>query len=159
MTLAWAELGVREGAGKTNNPRVVDYYKDAGHKEVKEDETPWCAAYVGAMLYRASIQPNGSLGARSYERWGIKLRNPVYGCIGVKTRARGPLWAGHVGFVVAANRQQVWLLAGNQGDAVSVAAYPRELFTAWVWPSEFPVESGPLPMAYYQPALTNASEA
>ena len=53
---AWADLGVREGAGNANDPRVLAYYRDAGHPEIKADSVAWCAAFVGAMLERSGIK-------------------------------------------------------------------------------------------------------
>ena len=47
--LAQEEIGTVEWA-KGNNPKVLAYFKDAGHPEVSTDETAWCAAFVGAML-------------------------------------------------------------------------------------------------------------
>lgn len=127
-------LGVHEGPGAANNPTVVKFYADAGFPGIKHDDVAWCAAFVGAMLKRAGYKPSGSLAARSYETYGAKLHRPMFGCIGVKKRPGGG-WLGHVGFVVGYDGSRVWLLAGNQGDKVSVASFPASQFTAFVAPS------------------------
>lgn len=127
-------LGVVEGPGAKDNPIVVKYYADAGFSGIKHDSVAWCAAFVGAMLKRAGYKTSGSLAARSYEGYGVKLHQPMYGCIGVKKRAGGG-WLGHVGFVVGFGAGKVWMLGGNQGDRVSVAAFPASQFTAFVVPS------------------------
>ena len=49
---AWAEFGQRERAGAASNDRVLALYRDAGHDEVRGDEVPCCAAFVGACLKR-----------------------------------------------------------------------------------------------------------
>ena len=136
-------IGIKEGPGAANNPAVVKMYAEAGHSGIKHDSVAWCAAFVGAMLKRAGLKPNGSLAARSYESYGQRLAEPLYGCIGVKKRSgkNAPAWQGHVGFVVAANRTTVWLLGGNQGDAVKVAPFDRSEFTAFRWPSGQPLGS------------------
>lgn len=126
-------LGVAEGPGAADNPTVLKYYADAGFPGIKHDEVAWCAAFVGAMLKRAGYKPSGSLGARSYETYGVNLHKPMFGCIGVKKRPGGG-WLGHVGFVVAYDGSRVWMLGGNQGDAVSVAGFPVAQFTAFVVP-------------------------
>ena len=59
-------------------------------------EPPFLLAFVGAMLARAGIEPSGSLAARSYLTWGIKLGAPRQGCIVVLKRGKG--WQGHVAF-------------------------------------------------------------
>jgi uncharacterized protein (TIGR02594 family) len=140
LTLARGDLGTVEGIGKSNNPKVVRYFADAGFSGVKDDATAWCAAFVGAELKRAGHKPSGSLAARSYEAWGVGLAKPALGCIATKKRA-GSAWQGHVGFVVGANDKQVFLLGGNQGDKVSVAAFPRSEFTSFRWPADVPVPS------------------
>jgi len=138
LTLAAAELGVKEGPGAANNPRVVQLFADAGFAGVKQDSVAWCAAAVGAMLKRAGHKPSGSLAARSYEDWGIGLKEPVLGCVATKKRGNSS-WQGHVGFVVGASRDQIFLLGGNQGDAWSVAAFKRSEFTSFRWPADVPI--------------------
>lgn len=145
LTLARTDIGTLEKKGKGSNPKVLDYYKDAGHPEVKDDEVSWCAAFVGAILKRSQIKPSGSLLARSYQDWGVPLKLPALGCIAVKRRQGGEAWQGHVGFCVAANPSYVWLLGGNQSDSVSIAAFPRWQFTAWRWPSGVPFTTAILP--------------
>lgn len=147
LTYARRELGTLEGPGPVNNPKVLSYYREAGHGEVASDDIAWCAAFVGAMLHRAGVKGTGALNARSYERWGQPLRVPLLGCIGVKKRVGAPLWAGHVGFVVAASQYKVWLLGGNQADAVSIRAFPRAHFVAWRWAdTEIPGDLDALPL-------------
>lgn len=118
LTLARAELGVREGAGAANNPRVLAYYKDAGHEEVDHDDVAWCAAFVGAMLHRAGLPTSGSLAARSYLTWGKGISKPYPGCIAVFKR--GKSWQGHVAFYLSQGEAGIQVLGGNQGDAVSI---------------------------------------
>lgn len=125
MDLAWAELAVRERPGVETNPRITRYFKDAGHAEVSDDETAWCAAFVGAMLERAKIASTRSLMARSYLAWGEATPDPLPGAIAVLSRGGNPS-LGHVGFVVAATADRIILLGGNQSNAVSVEAYDRD---------------------------------
>lgn len=66
MARARAQIGLRELSGSDDNSAILAFYKDAGHPEVAHDETPWCAAFVGAMLQRCGIAASGSLMARSY---------------------------------------------------------------------------------------------
>lgn len=130
IQIARTYLGEHEILGPLDNKRIMALYSMAGHPEVKHDETPWCAAFVAGILSQAGIMnevPSAMrLWAPSYAKIGSALKVPVYGCIAVKLRHGG----GHVGFVVAANATRVWLLAGNQGDACSVASYPRSDFLA-----------------------------
>jgi uncharacterized protein (TIGR02594 family) len=138
LVLASAQLGLREGAGKANNPAVVQFFADSGFSGIKTDSTAWCAAFVGAMLKRAGHKSSGSLAARSYEAWGIGLKEPVLGCIATKKRGNSS-WQGHVFFVVGANKDTVYGLGGNQSDAVTVAAFKRSEVTAFRWPSDVPL--------------------
>lgn len=138
LALASHEQGTHEGVGKANNPKVVAYFKDAGFAGVKDDATAWCAAFVGAMLDRSGHKPSGSLAARSYEAWGIGLKEPVLGCVATKRRGNSA-WQGHVFFVVGADKDHVYGLGGNQSDAVNVASFKRSEVTAFRWPSDVPI--------------------
>ena len=161
-TLPWVELakkeiGVHEIEGQRDEPRVMAYFKDAGHPEISHDETAWCAAFVGAMLQRAGLHPTGSLLALSYEHWGDRPDHPIYGCIGVKRRRGAAAWMRHTGFVVGANDSTIYLLGGNTTDEVMVAAFPRSDFTTFRWPHGFPLVELPLPTSLT--AARNATEA
>ncbi|WIU42104.1 TIGR02594 family protein [Methylorubrum extorquens] len=138
LVLAEGELGVRGGAGAANNPRVVKLFADAGFSCIKQDSVAWCAAAVGGMLKQAGHKPSGSLAARSYEGWSVGLKEPALGAVATKKRGNSS-WLGHVGFIVGANSRQIFLLGGNQGDAWSVAAFPRKELTAFRWPTDVPL--------------------
>jgi uncharacterized protein (TIGR02594 family) len=146
LKLARAELGTMEHPGARNNPKVAAYFRDAGFPGIKTDSTAWCAGFAGAILHRAGIKPSGSLMARSYEAWGVRLKEPVLGCIATKKRAGR--WQGHVGFVVAANKTKVFLLAGNQRNRVSIASFLRREITEYRWPSSVAIpKNAALPTA------------
>lgn len=87
---------------------------------------------------RGAWQPSGSLAARSYEAWGVGLKEPALGAIATKKRANSS-WQAHVDFVVGASTTRIFLLGGNQGDAWSIAAFPRKEFTAFRWPADVPL--------------------
>ncbi len=74
--------GITEVHGLLGNPKILEMFRISGHPEVKEDETPWCAAFVGSCLRLAGYRSSGSLGARSYEGFGDDLKEePKRGCI------------------------------------------------------------------------------
>jgi uncharacterized protein (TIGR02594 family) len=162
MKIAKGYLGTKEVPGSIDNPTIVEMFRLAGHGWVKDDETAWCAAFVGACLARAGIPHTKSLAARSYETYGSKLSitAPIYGCIGVKRRAGGAAWQGHVGFVVAASYDKIALLGGNQSNMVNISEFRRSEFTAFVYPPKFsiPKPAYPLPTTAAG-AIKSASEA
>lgn len=124
IDLAIAEIGTVEWA-QGSNPKVVAYYRDAGHPEVIDDAVAWCAAFVGAMLKRAGVKPSGALNARSYLKWGnpVPTANIQRGDIGVIARGNST-WQGHVFFIEKVTGKMVVAVGGNQRDSVSRAEYP-----------------------------------
>lgn len=150
LTLARAEIGVQEIKGPQSNEKILEYFKDAGHDEIDNEDVAWCAAFTSAILKRAGVaplQPSKSLGARNYERWGIPLTSPRLGAIGVKYRAGGSPkdWTGHVGIIVAANPTTIWMISGNSRNRVGIDAFRRVEFTAYRWPNDIPITFLPLP--------------
>jgi uncharacterized protein (TIGR02594 family) len=133
LTLAWADLGVAETPGPSHTARVVGYYADVGHPQVTNDETAWCAAFLGACLERSGIPSTRSLMARSYLDWGRPLRAFRHGAIAVLARTADPT-LGHVGFLVGETADAVILLGGNQRNRVSVESFPRTRLLALRWP-------------------------
>lgn len=132
--LALNERGTREIPGEKHDPSVLQYYADAGHPQIDDDETAWCAAYVGAMLERAGHSCSKSLAARSYMQWGKKLSKPKQGCVAVFWRNSPRSWQGHVGFFVKEDDTHVWVLGGNQANAVNISKYPKTRLLGYRWP-------------------------
>lgn len=116
--------GLKESPGASHNPEVVKLFAEAGHSGVKDDETAWCAAFVGAMLARAGYLGSGKLTARSYLDIGDKVTNPIRGDIVVFPRGNSE-WQGHVAFVLKADAQYVFAFGGNQSNAVNLTRYSR----------------------------------
>lgn len=120
-------LGMAEFVGAKHNPDIIKMYADAGNGWVKNDETPWCAAFVGSVLLQCGIAGTNKLNARSYLSWGksVKLADAEIGDVVVLSRGKDPA-SGHVAFYagVGVKRGTIRLLGGNQGDKVSLALFP-----------------------------------
>jgi uncharacterized protein (TIGR02594 family) len=135
LAAAWAEFGVREIPGNEEAPEILRYFREAGDTSAQTDATPWCAAFLGAMLKRGGHAGTGSLLARSYLDWGDALDAPRLGAIAVLSRGADPN-AGHVGFVLSETADKLYLLGGNQSDAVTVAGFDRARLLGLRWPRE-----------------------
>ena len=124
--LARADLGTWEWSNG-HNPKVVKYFADVGHDWVKDDETAWCAAFVGAMLKRAGMPHTGKLNARSYMDWGepVDLKDAKKGDVVVFTRGNPNGWQGHVAFFEEDAGAHIKVLGGNQRNQVNVSKYPK----------------------------------
>jgi len=136
-------LGQREIPGVQHSGFVLSLWRAIKRGGIKDDETPWCSAYVGAMLEAVGIVSTRFEGAKSYLDYGIRLDKPYPGCIAVIERPGG--W--HVGFVLgmATNARPgdpaLALLGGNQGNAVSVISVPLSSIKALRWPPRQPLPS------------------
>ena len=129
--------GVTEVHGAVHNPTIVEFFRVSGHPEIKDDETPWCAAFVGACLRLSGYRTTGELGARSYLKFGQDLgKQPQRGCIVVFWRDDPNSSKGHVAFYDRDDGDNVIVLGGNQGNAVSVKPYPKSRVLAYRWPTD-----------------------
>lgn len=110
-----------------HNPKVVQYFADVGHSWVKDDETAWCAAFVGAMLKRAGMPHTGQLNARSYLQWGepVALEDAQEGDIVIFSRGDPKGWQGHVAFYVSHHAGNIKVLGGNQNNQVNEKNYAK----------------------------------
>ena len=124
--LARKDLGTVEWA-EGSNPKVDAYFDEVGFPAM-QDDTAWCAAFVGAMLKRAGLPHTGKLTARSYLDWGrpVAETDVQPGDLVIFWRGSPSSWQGHVGFVVRLERDFVVVLGGNQRNQVSEARYPRD---------------------------------
>jgi len=144
LRIARGYLGQREVAGRKHNPLILRWWTRI-RAPFTDDETPWCAAFVGGVLEEAGIKSSRSAAARSYCKWGIRLGPPIVGCIVVLER--GPKH-GHVFFLLGRDRNgNLAGIGGNQGNRVSIASFDPKRVLAMVWPASVPIPaSEPLPV-------------
>ena len=122
--IAESLLGLKEIPGPVNEPKIVAMYKKVDGTQ-HPDEVSWCAAFVGSCLIDAGIKSSGSLAARSYTKWGEPVVKPQIGDVVVFTRGNANSWQGHVGFYAGEKDGYIMVLGGNQGNQVSIRAYPK----------------------------------
>lgn len=123
--IALGEYGVTEIVGSKHNPRVLEYFKSTGNSWVKDDETAWCAAFVGFCLETSGRKSTGKLNARSYLLYGTNTLKPQLGDIVVFWRISKNSSYGHVAFYVKEVDGYIYVLGGNQSDGVCIQKYPK----------------------------------
>jgi uncharacterized protein (TIGR02594 family) len=131
---AQRHLGTREWPGRRHNPAIVRFFKHAGFGGIRDDETPWCAAFLNAVMAACHLPTTGKLTARSFLKWGEAISEPRHGAVAVFRRGRST-WQGHVGLVVDHDATHISVLGGNQSNAVTVARYPRSKLLGFRWPT------------------------
>lgn len=130
------EIGVREIAGSRHSARVLSYWELA-KLPFRDDETPWCAGFVGAMLEDCGIKSTRSGMARSYEKWGQPC-GAIPGAVVTFWRGSKSSGSGHVGFLVGKDQSgNLMILGGNQGDEVNIKPFSASRVTAYRWPAGF----------------------
>lgn len=152
LSRARPELGQSEIIGRRgHNDAIVGYWREAGIVKRDQtpwdpgnDETPWCAVFLGAVLARAGIAGTRSALARSYQSWGEEVATgegayrwasiPLGAVVVLNRPGAGPRF-GHVGLAVAAAERSVQLLGGNQDDAVTESWFPKTRIVAVRWPA------------------------
>lgn len=139
MDIAWADQGVHELAGPEAEPRILQFFRDAGRTDITSDEIAWCAAWGASCFARAgvslaAIPKKERLLARSYLKIGTPIDVPRVGCIAVLTRGDPTAYTGHVGFVVGETETHIALLGGNQANAVNVRHFPKSQVLGYRWP-------------------------
>lgn len=136
-------MGLREIRGPEHAEQIVQFWKDIRRGGIKDDETPWCAAFVGSCLERTGVVSTRFESATSYRDWGVKLDHPEVGAVAVIARPGGA----HVFFVVGRDAGgNIVGLGGNQSDAVGFATFDRGAIQAYRWPAGEPLPApAPLP--------------
>lgn len=141
IRLFWLEVaslhlnaGVFEYKGEKHNSKIVAFFKKVGSR-IRNDETHWCAAFVGSIFEDCYIKSTRKLSARSYCQWGQKLDGPAVGAVVVFWRGSKLGWSGHVGFVKGKDSKgRLMVLGGNQGNAVNVKSFSTKRVLSYRWP-------------------------
>lgn len=119
LEIALGEYGTQEIVGAKHNQRVLEYFAKTGNSWVHDDETAWCAAFVGFCLETGGIASTKKLNARSYLTWSQPTLTPKLGDIVVFQRDNSPV-LGHVAFVIKISGDSIYVLGGNQANAVNI---------------------------------------
>ena len=135
LKIAHRFLGIKEVAGATHNPHVLAMLR-LDTSWVQNDETAWCSAFTNYVCWLLELPRSKSLAARSWLLVGqsIPLSDARPGMdVVVLKRGTGKQpdasvisAPGHVGFYVGQGEKDVQLLGGNQGDAVTIASFPKD---------------------------------
>lgn len=128
-------IGLREIVGTKHEKKILKFFEDSDHPQIKDDETAWCMAFVNAMLKRSGYKGTGALNARSALKLGKSLSEPVYGCIVVFRRGNSS-WQGHVAFFVEKKGNRIKVLGGNQSNMVNESWYSENDLLGYRWPTE-----------------------
>lgn len=126
LNVAINEIGVTEIKGMKHNKRVLEYAQQSFFPWIKDDETPWCSIFINWVAKEAGLEASKSAAARSWQNVGFEIQEPEPGDIAVFWRDSINSHLGHVGIYLGFSKDgsRVYVLGGNQGDAVSISAYP-----------------------------------
>jgi len=135
IKIAKSHIGLKEIPGKEHNPVILTWLKKLKAWWM-DDETPWCAVYVAHCFRECNLAiPKLYMRASEWSNdWGVKLVQPMDGCVAVFTRSGG----GHVGFVMGITPDNFLLiLGGNQGDQVNIRKFSRDRVVGYYWPKDY----------------------
>jgi uncharacterized protein (TIGR02594 family) len=129
MTIAEAEIGVRENAAVgQHNKRILEFHK-ATSLRATEDEVPWCSSFVNWVMVESGRTGTKSAAAKSWLNWGTEV-SPRSGAVtvikkkvGGADKATGSSSGFHVAFFVSATETHLRLLGGNQSDSVKYSNF------------------------------------
>lgn len=128
IVAALADYGLTEVAGQGSNPEILAMAAAVG-AAYPSDDVSWCGLACAYWATRAGLpRPDGFLAARSWLNWG----SPIYeglerpGDVCILWRDQPGSWKGHVGLFVRRTGNLVYLLGGNQGNTVEIAAFKAE---------------------------------
>lgn len=126
ISVALSQYGVKEVQGTKDHPQIVNYFTSLGYDASKfKDETAWCSAFANWVAQQAGYEKSNKLTARSWLQVGASTATPKQGDVVVLWRESPDSWKGHVGFLIKESKRYVYLLGGNQGNSVSIKAYPK----------------------------------
>jgi len=123
-----SHYGLSEIAGAQSNPEIIAMGKDLGFDIVDDSETAWCSLALNYFAKKCGYEYSNSLAARSWLKMPnqIVVLKPEVGDVAVLWRGSPDDWRGHVGLFISQDVHNIYLLGGNQGNSLTISAYPRE---------------------------------
>lgn len=126
-------MGTREIVGPKHNGFISKGWARLGAPWFNDDETPWCGLFIAHCMEKVGLPyPGKGMFARAlaWADWG-KSSDPVVGAVAVFGRTGG----GHVGFAVGQGAGVVYVLGGNQSNAVNIMPIARSRLVGFRWPA------------------------
>lgn len=123
-------IGTKEVPGSGNNPLIVEMhaYSTKENKGFWPDSLAWCASAAAWVLEKAGLGSTNSKMARSYEGWGVAVKDFkdwLPGDIVTRWRDSKSSGLGHVHFFVKwlVYGKSYYAVGGNQDDEFNISIY------------------------------------
>lgn len=129
LELAVSKIGVKEISGAIHNDEIIQYAHESGFTWINDDETPWCSVFMNWLAMKCDLPRSKSAAARSWLEVGISVRQKYeIGDTVVLWRTSPESDNGHVGLFMGFTEDgcYVFVLGGNQGNAVNISMYAAE---------------------------------
>lgn len=138
-----AEMLRRIGLHEARDNAVLSAWLKIGRFLGNPANQPWCGDAVESCVAKtlpAEPLPANPFFAQAWAKFGTDVVVPLVGAIGV-IRLSGS--SGHVGIVSGIESSTIYLLGGNQSNAINVSGFPRSKFIAFRWPNTYTRKSCP----------------
>lgn len=138
-----AEMHRKMGLHEVRDNAILSAWLKIGRALGNPASLPWCGDAVESCLAKtlpSEPLPANPFFAQSWASWGIDTIHPIVGAIGV---IRWTPTSGHVGIVAGIEGGTVYLLGGNQSNAINVSGFPRSKFIGFRWPKTYPRKAYP----------------
>lgn len=127
---ALQDYGTRSIPGAQANNKILSYFDKSGQVQIKDDEIPWCSAFMNAVMGDLGLPTTQNLGARNWLSIGELTGNAEMGDIVILWRESPTSWKGHVGLYICEEGEFVWILGGNQNNEVNISKFPKSRILA-----------------------------
>lgn len=129
--LAERFVGIKEVGGTVDNPMIMSMLT-LDMDWPKNDEVPWCSAFVNYVCWLLRLPRSKNLRARSWLQVGaavpLEQAAPGFDVVVLKRGTDHGINVidapGHVGFYSGHDVASIEVLGGNQADTVKVSRYP-----------------------------------
>lgn len=138
-----AEMHRKMGLHEIRDNAVLTAWLKIGRFLGNPKDYPWCGDGLESCIAKtlpSEPLPSNPFFAQSWATWGVDVKVPLVGCIGV---IRWTPTSGHVGIVAGIDGNTVYMLGCNQSNSISVAAFPRSKFIAFRHPKTYPLKAYP----------------
>lgn len=127
--LNWARsyLGIAEIEGEANNPHIMDMARILAVPQYTNDDREWCGLFMAFLAHVTGCEkPSSFLLARNWLSVGAPVVKPIAGDVCVLWRGAPDSADGHVGLYLGDDDKNIFLLGGNQVNAVREFYYAKE---------------------------------
>ena len=116
-------VGMKEVPGTKSNKSILKWIREYVPNAIDDSEVAWCSIFMNEIAKECGLEYTDKTLARSWLKVGYEVFTPQIGDVVIFWRKQLDSRWGHVGLYISEDDKYIYVLGGNQSNAVNIKPY------------------------------------